>query len=534
MEVKKILLAALFCGTYSFAQVGVGTTTPEGALDITSNIHGFVPPRVALTALNIAAPVVNPQGGLPATGTIVWNTTNNLSSPYPLTNEVSPGMYYWDGAKWISLAGSPGGLDWSIIGNGGIDGGTVTTGGTHFLGTYDNTNIDIRTNGLHRARVSNLGEFFIGAYNTVLPGDLMNGVGNATFPWAVNGYTNFDGAGTYGLVQTGSTIFAGVQGEYQGSSNIGPGVRGLTSTTGGGTNFTNTVPSGVHGQLGNTVARAFGVKGDTGTNTTRRTGGVLGTDFYASGALGYYANNGNDYSAYGFNVNWNSGVAGGRSTSLPDTHIGLGIYGGVIGGWIKGNEYGSISTGQHFANYTLGKNITNESFIVLDKKQDGSKSPSYAATSMTIDLQNKGIGKLSNGSSYIQFNNDYSEIIDDTKPIIITITPIGESNGVHIVSVDKNGFKIKENQNGNSNISFNWIAIAEKKTEVNEISKEILNADFDKNINAVMHDENLEGGKAIWSQNGKIYFGDQAPINPIRTENIKNQINTARPKETKK
>ena len=31
-----------------------------------------------------------------------------------------------------------------------------------------------------------------------------------------------------------------------------------------------------------------------------------------------------------------------------------------------------------------------------------------------------------------------------------------------------------------------------------------------------MHDENLDGGKAIWSQNGKVQFGDKAPENPIK------------------
>ena len=514
-----------FLGVYCFAQVGVGTTTPNGALDISSSTNGLIPPRVALTDLTIEAPVVNPQGGGLIAGTLVWNT--NTAGVIP--NNVSPGMYYWDGTRWISLAGSPGGLDWSIIGNGGIDGGTVSTGGTHFLGTYDDTNIDIRTNGLHRARVSNLGEFFIGAYNTVLPGDLMNGVGNVTFPWAVNGYTNFDGAGTYGLVQAGSTIYAGVQGEYQGTSNIGPGVRGLTSTTGSGTNFTNTVPSGVHGQLGNTGARSFGVKGDTGTNLSRRTGGVLGTDFFASGALGYYANNGNDYSAYGFGTNWQTGAGGGRFSNIINTHIGLGFYGGVLGGWIKGNELGLVSKGKHFANYTQGKNITNESFIVLDDKNDGSISVSYASTSMNLDIQDKGMGKLESGTSYIQFDKNYSEIIDDSKPIIVTVTPIGESNGVHIVSVDKNGFRIKENGNGSSNVSFNWIAIAEKKSNFEPVSNLLLNADFDTNINEVMHDDNIDGGKAIWSENGEIHFNRSAPISPVKTETFNNQIITKRP-----
>lgn len=74
MKVKNLLLTAIFCSAYSFAQVGVGTTTQEGALDVSSTTSGFVPPRVALTDLTVAAPVLNPQGGGLANGTLVWNT----------------------------------------------------------------------------------------------------------------------------------------------------------------------------------------------------------------------------------------------------------------------------------------------------------------------------------------------------------------------------------------------------------------------------------------------------------------------------
>ena len=52
MEVKKLLLVALFCGVYSFAQVGVGTTTPRGALDVSSATSGFIPPQVYVFKLN--------------------------------------------------------------------------------------------------------------------------------------------------------------------------------------------------------------------------------------------------------------------------------------------------------------------------------------------------------------------------------------------------------------------------------------------------------------------------------------------------
>jgi hypothetical protein len=520
----------------STGELGLGTTAPRGALDINSTTQGMVPPRVPLTRTNLAAPVINPAGGGLVSGTLVWNTGTSLAA-IPVADRVAPGMYYWNGTRWISLAGSPGGLDWSIIGNGGIDGGTTGTAGvpatigTHFLGTYDNTNMDIRTNGNTVARFSSLGEFFIGAIETVLPGDLMNGVGNAPFPWAVNGYTDFNGAGTYGLVTSGNTIFAGVQGEYQGTNSRGPGVRGLTSTTGVGSNYTNDVTSGVHGQLGNANRYSFGVKGDTGTNLQIRTGGVLGTDLIAAGALGYFASNGTSYALYAMGGT-NFGAGGGRMSSAPlDTSIGLGVSGGFMGGWIKGSEYGLINNGNRFASYNLGKTITNESFIVLDKKLDGSKTVSYATTSMSIDIQEKGMGQLVNGKVFIPFNKEYSQIVDDSKPIIVTVTPFGESKGVHLVSVDKNGFFIKENSSGNSNVKFNWIAIGEKMNKNTIVSSELLDKDFDKNIDKIMLDENSKDeSKAIWYENGEIKFGDKAPINPLKSEAIENTPNSERPR----
>jgi hypothetical protein len=81
------------------AQVGIGTVTPRGALDINSSTNGFVPPQVALTAVNVATPIVNPQGGALATGTIVYNTATAGTNP----NNVTPGYYFWNGTNWIKF-----------------------------------------------------------------------------------------------------------------------------------------------------------------------------------------------------------------------------------------------------------------------------------------------------------------------------------------------------------------------------------------------------------------------------------------------
>lgn len=545
---KNYLLFTILSTFFCFSQVGVGTTTPRGALDVSSNTQGLIPPQVALTATNIQAPVVNPQGGALPNGTLVWN----INTAGVIPNNVSPGLYYWldtDGAgplpgRWVSVAGSPGGLDWSIIGNGGINGGVTgttvplvaATQGIHFIGTYDATNFDIRTSGLHAARVSSLGEFFIGGLETVLPGDLMNGIseGNAAFPWAVNGYTDQNGAGVYGQITAGNTNFGAVQGEYNGTSNIGAGVRGLISNTTPGTAF-NTPIAGVKGDgaitAGSAGAYKFGVAGRGGY--TRRSGGIFGDDFgFGRASLGYFDSTGNDYGVYAFGTTRANGGAGGRmslNNNFIDTSIGLGAYGGVLGGWIRAYEYGLINKGDRFANYSQGKNITNESFIVLDEMKDGSKSVSYASTSMSIDIQNKGIGKLINGTSKIIFNKNYSEIIDESKPIIVTITPLGESNGVHLVSVDKFGFTIKENNNGKANVQFNWIVIAEKKVNHENVSDEILSSDFDKNLNLLMHNDEQDGGLGVWNENGTIQFGSDLPLSPLKLERMNNIHDSKRP-----
>jgi hypothetical protein len=515
------------------AQVGVGTTTPAGALDVNSTTNGFIPPRVALTATNVAAPVVNPQGGALVAGTIVWNTATAGSMP----NNVAPGLYYWDGTRWVSFAGSPGGLDWSIIGNGGIDGGTVTTGGANFLGTYDDTNIDIRTNGQHRARVSNLGEFFIGAYNTVLPGDLMNGVANAAFPWAVNGYTNFDGAGTYGMVQSGSTNFAGVQGEYYGTGARGAGVRGITEGTTDGTGIT-AFNAGVAGDLGSVNNQwAFGVAGRTMNNADTKVGGAMGinntTNFY--GILGYRRTNANSYAVLGNGAYQNNTARSSNTNSTILNSIGLGVNGGMLGGHLKGNKYGLITKGDIVGQYTDGSSISNKGYAVVNTTKEGNKMVTYAATSTTVDVSTKGTGKLVNGTAKIAFDVNYSQLTAKDKPVIVTVTPMGETKGVYIAEVTNDGFIVKENGNGTSNASFYWIAIGEK-TNARELNvpSELLAKDFDTNLDSFLtiDEEASEASKAMWWNGTSLEFGKTAPAEAHEGTRIPASI--AKPKEKKK
>lgn len=79
--------------------LGIGTTTPNGILDVNANNRGVLIPRVALTATNVAAPIINPNGGAIVESTLVYNTASAGTTP----NEVVPGYYFWDNTKWARL-----------------------------------------------------------------------------------------------------------------------------------------------------------------------------------------------------------------------------------------------------------------------------------------------------------------------------------------------------------------------------------------------------------------------------------------------
>lgn len=104
-KIVKIVVIILFVSTAN-AQTGIGTTSPNASakLDITSTNKGFLPPRVALTAANVFAPVTGLSGTTElatAAGLLIYNTATSGTTP----NNVVPGYYYWNGTAWIQISG---------------------------------------------------------------------------------------------------------------------------------------------------------------------------------------------------------------------------------------------------------------------------------------------------------------------------------------------------------------------------------------------------------------------------------------------
>jgi hypothetical protein len=89
---KSFTIILLLLASYTFAQTGIGTSTPHASakLHVSASDKGFLPPRVTLTAATDVSTVASPAEGL-----LVYN----LGSV-----GLQAGYYYWNGANWATIA----------------------------------------------------------------------------------------------------------------------------------------------------------------------------------------------------------------------------------------------------------------------------------------------------------------------------------------------------------------------------------------------------------------------------------------------
>ena len=137
-------LAFIILPATSFAQVGIGTSTPTASaqLDVTSSNKGFLPPRIALTSVTDVSTISSPASGL-----LVYNTSSAGSSP----NNVTPGYYYYDGTKWQRIVQNGGIIFKKTILINSVAPSTTVTGAStvsDWSGTYTASggNVEVRAN----------------------------------------------------------------------------------------------------------------------------------------------------------------------------------------------------------------------------------------------------------------------------------------------------------------------------------------------------------------------------------------------------
>lgn len=261
---------------------------------------------------------------------------------------------------------------------------------------------------------------------------------------------------------------------------------------------------------------SFGV-GGWNYNDFSRCGGVIGGEINATywGSLGYRNSAAVLFGVYGSNA-YSSG-----SGLLPTSEIsgfGGGFFGNMIGSASKGAVIGQLNSGELFASYNSGNTYTTGKNIELVQTAGEAKTPVYAVTSVEAKIYNNGTAELVNGEAYIPFDESYKALLGD-KPVV-TVTPNGNCNGVYIASVDKNGFRIKEMNNGTSTVTISWISVGNRIDNRMERATQMVTApDFDRNVEQVLfNDSNLEGkGMGIWWDGTSIRFGE-LPAHIVKVE----------------
>ncbi|GEN74048.1 hypothetical protein [Chryseobacterium lathyri] len=94
-------LGIFLISTFSFAQVGINTSTPnpDAALDVVSTNKGILNTRIALSSTASPSPL-----SIHVAGMMVYNTAT--------VSDVTPGLYYNDGTKWIKTgSGAAAGME---------------------------------------------------------------------------------------------------------------------------------------------------------------------------------------------------------------------------------------------------------------------------------------------------------------------------------------------------------------------------------------------------------------------------------------
>ncbi|WP_456442168.1 tail fiber domain-containing protein [Psychroserpens sp.] len=379
---KKLLIIISFCflTVISFAQVGVGTTSPDASsiLDITATDKGVLVPRVSLN--NVTTTQLDGVNTA-ASGLLIWNTN-------PTTVGGSGvGFYYFDGtlSLWVALDGVSD-LDWyeqgttnapnaitdNIFTNGAVGINTaaftsrqlnVSAGDSASQAGYfsNSTSSSGTKTGIRTTVSSNTNATKYGLYN------FLGGIGDLGILYGTYNYIYEDGnIGSYGLYNN----FTG-----SGSANINYGVYSNINPTASG-NVWGAYNNIINDQAGtkfgiqNTITGSgggkYGVYNQITTNGTQVSYGTrnriddTGTgSVYGSSNFIYGNGSGNKHGVYNDVRAEGTGANYGIFNSVFDTGTGL-IHGthNYIYGSGTGDKYGSynqiISTagGTHFGVYS--------------------------------------------------------------------------------------------------------------------------------------------------------------------------------------
>jgi hypothetical protein len=286
-------------------------------------------------------------------------------------------------------------------------------------------------------------------------------------------------------------------------------VYGYKASSNDGTGYaTYTANSAVKGYSYWGNEYTFGTTGFSYHDYTR-CGGVLGgSSSYTTqwGSLCYKTSGSAVYGGY-----FTSSTTGsGKSFSAAMTGIGLGAWGDLFGADIHGKVYGSYIEGENYAIFADGDVYKNKLDIHLQENGTENMTVLYTNVSTDATVQTYGTASLSTGRATIIFDPAFIASVSSETPVIVTVSPLGRSNGVYLSDISNSGFSVIENNDGKSNVEINFIAIGKRAGFENPgLAPEVISADYTGKLARGLHNDadTQTNSQGLYYENGKLQVG---------------------------
>jgi hypothetical protein len=502
-----ILMAVLFTASHVHAQsIGVNTNTPDpsAALDVNSTTQGLLAPRMT-DVQRLAIPS-------PATGLLVYQTNG------------TKGLYQYDGSNWLPV-GSVGGANTQVIyNNNGAAAGSSNLTWNNGTNTLSTTNMQITGLGGSGTRVVTTDNNGLLSATTLSSGVTGSGT--------INFHPKFTAATVLGnsLIQdNGTSLSVGLTAPsviyqlyvYRQQLTVnGDGQHSLF-----GYRTRDSQNDGIsYAQIGvNSATEGFNFWGDLYTfgisghnyNDYSRTGGTLGADVNGAywGSLGYRNSGLINYGVYGSSA-YASGS--GYMANNQYTGIGGGFYGGVMGGWVRGEVLGLTAAGEAYASYNVGNEYTSghQADIVTT---NNARKVAYSQTSTTLKISDDGYGQLVNGQAVVVYSEGFQSMLASSSRPVISLTAVGKPVALYVSTIDANGFTVAAVDGSTVNVEFSWTSTAKRVDAIDaDAPAMLLDAQFDEHLKGAMFDDGKldQSGKYLWWDGLQLRF-DAPPAQVI-------------------
>jgi hypothetical protein len=245
-----------------------------------------------------------------------------------------------------------------------------------------------------------------------------------------------------------------------------------------------------------------------------RSGGCFGGYENGSpwGCMAYRNSGSTVYGGY-----FTSYTSGGGKAGEAAINNGIGAWGDLFGATITGGIYGTFTRGDHYALYAHGNSYSDGLIVSLQKNQENTNTVLYTPMATSVTIQTYGYGQLLSGKCSIEFDKTFRDVVSQVIPVIVTITPIGECNGIHLTDIAASGFSVEENNSGRSDVKFTFIAIGQRAGyEKPSLPEEVVQSDYIDKVEKSMVDDGSTKGDSpgLYYENGQLITGTHPSLLP--------------------